>query len=1255
MYHRVFNSTMNPHPNREVALFSAALELDSKKRAAFLDEACADDPVLRLRLEALLRVHEEAIPFLENQAPTGQEPPVGAEFSGKPGNLSSSRAEKAGDRIGRYKLLQQVGEGGCGIVYMAEQEEPVRRRVALKVIKLGMDTKQVIARFEAERQALALMDHPNIAKVLDAGATETGRPYFVMELVHGIKITEYCDQNNFSTEDRLKLFIQVCQAIQHAHQKGIIHRDIKPSNILVTVNDPGASGCPKVIDFGIAKATTGQRLTDKTVFTAFEQFIGTPAYMSPEQAIMTSLDIDTRTDIYALGVLLYELLTSQTPFDAKDLAAAGLDAMRRILREQEPAKPSTRLTQELLAAEMRRRQLKREIQSPKSENEFASSTRRLQQLIHVLRGDLDWIVMKCLEKDRTRRYETASGLAGDIQRHLDNEPVVARPPSRIYRLQKMLHRNKLVFAAAAIISTLLVVGVVISTSQAIRATRAERDQSRLREQADIARNEEGRERAKAQANEKKAAAEAAKSQQVSRFLQDMLQGVGPSVTLGRDATMLREILDKTAARLGNELTNQPEVEFALRATLANTYHELGLYHQMEEMARKGLQIVRAQPGEEDEAIAVMLTSLGDALMHLGDLDGSEKCTLEALALQRKLLSSEQLDNEHKAAAVLSLHLLADVLGTRGRSAEAESLEWEALGLARNLLGNEHPNLAMPLGNLGSALLSEGKLPEAEIMLREAMAIERKLSGAEHPDLAISLDVLAQVLRKQGKLEEAETMFCEGLVMRRKLLGNEHPGVATSLNNLATVLSEQHKLPEAEAMYREALALRRRLFGNDYPGLATTLRNLGILLHDQNKLLEAEGMYREALALQRKQLGNEHLEVTATLDKMAAVLSDEGKLVEAEAAFREQLILRRKLLGKEHPEVVDSLVNLAFVLSAEENLAEAETTLREALAVVRQISLKDQSREIALFGVVLHHLAEVLQQRKVPAEARTLAEEAAAMYQRHPDWPSDERRHALEVLADILTDLGDFAELEVLYRRELALIRKLSANEPMHEISDLGLILHHLAMVLQQRKALAEARAVAEEAAVMYQRHPDWPSDERDHAFAVLQNVLTDLGDFGGIEVLRCEQLEALRRRLATDDPELASVIVELASALLEEKKFTEAEPLARECLAIREKKLPDDWRTFNARSMLGATLLGQKKYAEAEAFLLSGYEGVKQRENRIPAVGRPRLKEALQRLVQLYEAKDRPDQAADWKQKLELFNRQEAEKKASTAPKDIIK
>ncbi|MHC1763343.1 MAG: protein kinase [Verrucomicrobiia bacterium] len=475
---------MSPKRDNVETIFASAVGLSGPEREQYLDLACGNDAALRERVEKLLRALDRAGGFLTQPEPVAPGArPSATESAGASATVALPITEKAGDRIGRYKLLQQIGEGGCGVVYMAEQEEPVRRRVALKVIKLGMDTRSVIARFEAERQALALMDHPNIAKVLDAGATETGRPFFVMELVRGIKITEYCDQNRLSTRERLDLFIQVCHAVQHAHQKGIIHRDLKPSNILVSLHD--GVPVPVVIDFGIAKATE-QRLTDKTLYTAFEQFIGTPAYMSPEQAEMSRLDIDTRSDIYSLGVLLYELLTGHTPFDFKDLLAAGLDEMRRTIREQEPARPSTRLNT-LQREELTTTAKRRGTEPPR--------------LIHLVRGDLDWIVMKCLEKDRTRRYETANGLAADIQRHLDHEPVVARPQSTTYRVRKFVRRNKLMVGAAATVAAALVLGMLVSTWQAVLATRAERQAETRRQEAVQARDGETAQRRRAEAHE----------------------------------------------------------------------------------------------------------------------------------------------------------------------------------------------------------------------------------------------------------------------------------------------------------------------------------------------------------------------------------------------------------------------------------------------------------------------------------------------------------------------------------------------------------------------------------------------------------------------------------------------------------------------------------------------------------------------------------------------------------------------------------
>ena len=512
---------------------------------------------MRDRIEALLEAGQKAENFFKDAVPLDF--PANAN-SGGSSAAESPLLEGLGTRIGRYKLLQKIGEGGGGVIYMAEQQEPVRRRVALKIIKLGMDTKNVIARFEAERQALAMMDHLNIARVFDAGATETGRPYFVMELVRGVKITEYCDQNNLDTRQRLELFIQICQAIQHAHQKGIIHRDIKPSNILVTLHD--GVPVPKVIDFGIAKAIEA-RLTDKTLFTAFEQIIGTPAYMSPEQAEMSGLDVDTRSDIYSLGVLLYELLTSKTPFDAKILLQGGLDEMRRTLREQEPQRPSTMVTT-LIGVELKATAEHRHAEPPK--------------LISLLRGDLDWIVMKALEKDRRRRYETANGLAMDIQRYLNSEPVVARPPSRLYRFQKLVRRNKGLFAAGSALALALIVGITVSTRLYLLEKAAYLRADQAEQQAEWERLKEVQLRQEAETREKITQATILINQGNDDAADELVRGI--SIT-------------------------QPTVEGA------NVFRSLGEYHA-----------IRNQWKEAADCFKV--------LMQINQLDGWDVCTLDYL-------------------------------------------------------------------------------------------------------------------------------------------------------------------------------------------------------------------------------------------------------------------------------------------------------------------------------------------------------------------------------------------------------------------------------------------------------------------------------------------------------------------------------------------------------------------------------------------------------------------------------------------------
>jgi serine/threonine protein kinase/tetratricopeptide (TPR) repeat protein len=524
---------------REEWIIRQARERPAAERPVFLDGACAGEVALRERLEALLAARDQTTQATE---PEAARPTIKLDLADAPD-------EAVGQTLGRYKLLERVGEGGCGVVYVAEQTEPVRRRVALKVIKLGMDTKQVVARFEAERQALAMMDHPNIAKVLDAGTTDVGRPFFVMELVRGIRITDYCDQANLTTKERLDLFIKVCHAIQHAHQKGIIHRDIKPSNILVTLHD--GLPVPKVIDFGIAKATEG-RLTDNTVYTQLHQFIGTPAYMSPEQAEMSGLDIDTRSDIYSLGVLLYELLAGSTPFDAKELMASGIDAMRKTIREKEPVRPSTKLSQTLVGADVGRLESPAS-DKPSSEEEIRASSRRLlriKETITLLKGDLDWIVMKCLEKDRARRYETATGLAADIKRHLNNEPVTARPPSAAYKFQKAFRRNKLVFAAGTAVGIALALGMVGTSIGLVRADHQRRAAEASRKLAEQ------------------------RFQIASRFVQDVFRKVAPKFSGLIGATEAKEELAQTSVTFLRALGDAAGSDETFQKQLATLYLQM---------------------------------------------------------------------------------------------------------------------------------------------------------------------------------------------------------------------------------------------------------------------------------------------------------------------------------------------------------------------------------------------------------------------------------------------------------------------------------------------------------------------------------------------------------------------------------------------------------------------------------------------------------------------------------------------------------
>jgi tetratricopeptide (TPR) repeat protein len=747
---------------------------------------------------------------------------------------------------------------------MAEQENPIRRRVALKVIKVGMDTREVIARFEAERQALAMMDHPNIAKVLDAGATETGRPYFVMELVRGVKITKFCDQHRLPTAGRLRLFMQICRALQHAHQKGIIHRDLKPSNVLVTLHD--GVPVPKVIDFGIAKATNG-RLTDKTLFTAFEQFIGTPAYMSPEQAEMSGLDVDTRTDIYSLGVLLYELLTGRPPFDPGQLASAGLDEIRRRIREEEPPKPSTRIGT-LLAAE----------QIQVAGNQGTESPR----LVGLLRGDLDWIVMMCLEKDRSRRYETASGLAVDLERFLADEPVSARPPTAGYQFRKFARRHRSALGATALVAVVLVVATAVSTWQAVLATRATTLASERLQDSEQARLD---------------------AEAISGFMTEVFESPDPARD-GRTITVA-EKLDQAAEKLKTDLAGQARRRAKLQASLGRAYLALGLLREAIQM----LETVR------DYHLAASGSTHPDTITAMGDLAnayyGASRWE-DALELQQKVVEFHRRANGlEQPVTIGAMARLALYEYKAGRSVEALKRREQVLELSRKVNGAEHPDTLAAMAELGLSYRVSGRGDEALKLFEAALPLSRKVNGPEHPATLDAMRNLARSYNLDGRHDLAIPMQEKVLALRREVCGPEHPDTLLDMGWLARSYVAVGRQDAALQMREEILKRRRKVLGPEHRDTLWAMANLADSYAVAGRAGQALTLREEVLPLRRKVSGPTHATTLAAIERLALSYVAAGRVNEARELRAELLALKRRVSAAESnpskakPETVDN--------------------------------------------------------------------------------------------------------------------------------------------------------------------------------------------------------------------------------------------------------------------------------------------------------------------------------------------------------------
>ncbi len=806
--------------DKVMKVLAQALELDEAQRPGFIETACAGDPELRKEVEQLLACDDRAREAFD-----------GADRTMRDAHPSS---------IGSYHLLNLIGEGGMGVVWRAQQRRPIERIVALKLIKLGMNSKEIVARFESERQALALMDHPNVARVFDAGAAENGRPYFVMEYVAGEPILAYCNRRRLNAAERLKLFIPVCEAVQHAHTKGLIHRDLKPSNILVSETD--GPPVPKVIDFGVAKAIS-RRLTDSTLFTERGELIGTPEYMSPEQAEMGALDVDTRTDIYSLGVVLYALLTGMLPFDAQELRRGGQAHVQKTLRELDPPRPSTRLYTFHGDAQAIAHQRGTDPHS----------------LIRQLRRELEWIPLKAMRKDPMHRYRSAAEMADDLRNYLSGLPLLAAPESGWYRARKLLRRHRGPGIAAAAVAVALLAGTVIASWQAVRAKRAERAALEQQRQAVAAHRT---------------------AQAVNDFFtQEVIGSADPAVMRGRELSV-REALDNAARNVPEKFRQEPATEAAVRSSLAMSYESLGRADLALPHIERAQQQYEQAYGQDHADTVGAMSNHAVILNSLGRFGEAEGLLRQVLEWRRRVLGPDNPDT------IAALNNYATSIYLLGRIADAEPLLKEVYEHHRRLRGEDHPRTLGSLNNYAIALRTLGRYTEGVPLLKQALEQRRRLFGEDHPETLRQLANYADLLLVAGRSQEALPLAKSALEQRRRVMGEDHPDTIASLNLYASVLTALDRSADAEPLSREVLERRRRTVGPDHPDTIAALHNYAITIASLDRYDESLPLFQQALEQARRVLGSLHPDTLQLLHGYAEVLDHLHRFDEAERLHAE---------------------------------------------------------------------------------------------------------------------------------------------------------------------------------------------------------------------------------------------------------------------------------------------------------------------------------------------------------------------------------